>query len=281
MGEGKLTNKKLLYTIGDISEICGVPIKTLRYYDEIKLLVPEQRDSETNYRYYTEEQMLILHKIRRLKSYGFSLDEIHSVLNGDGLLKEILMLKLSDIQEKIESFQSLYNEIIAELDKMNVKHGSEEAIVKIEDVPEKKWLYTRRIEKNFKTEFIPVKRWFEVLELLRKNQLKASGPITAIYHNQPIEQFLKSECDLEIGIPIKQCPNYPFCRTIPAYTAAVCFHHGTYENIINTYIKTIKWVNSNNFEISGPISEEYTISPLDLKNDGGFVTKIIVPVKKI
>ena len=75
-----MANKKL-YTIGDISEICGVPIKTLRYYDEINLLVPEKRDSETNYRYYTEKQMLVLHNIRKFKSYGFSLDEIHTLLS--------------------------------------------------------------------------------------------------------------------------------------------------------------------------------------------------------
>ena len=62
--------------------------------------------------------------------------------------------------------------------------------------------------------------------------------------------------------------------------AAVSMHYGGYENMVNTYIKTIKWVNSNGYEIDGPIAEEYMVSPIDLKNDDQFVTRIIIPVKK-
>ena len=37
--EAAIVGAKKYYTIGDISDICNVPIKTLRYYDEIQLLV--------------------------------------------------------------------------------------------------------------------------------------------------------------------------------------------------------------------------------------------------
>ena len=37
---------KEYYSIGEIAEICNIPIRTLRYYDEIGLLVPEKRDIE-------------------------------------------------------------------------------------------------------------------------------------------------------------------------------------------------------------------------------------------
>lgn len=33
-----------LYKIGEVSKLCNVPIKTLRYYDEISLLKPVQID---------------------------------------------------------------------------------------------------------------------------------------------------------------------------------------------------------------------------------------------
>lgn len=33
---------KEYYSIGEIAEICNIPIRTLRYYDEIGLLVPEK-----------------------------------------------------------------------------------------------------------------------------------------------------------------------------------------------------------------------------------------------
>ena len=277
-----MANKKL-YTIGDISEICGVPIKTLRYYDEINLLVPEKRDSETNYRYYTEKQMLVLHNIRKFKSYGFSLDEIHTLLSEpeNSSLKDGLITKLNDIHDKIESMQALYNEILSQLDKIEAQSGlcEKKYSVSIEEIPQKGWIYTRRVEKNFKNDFIPVCRWFEIFELIRKNRFKSDGVIRAVYHNAPIEQFLKTECDLEIGMPIKENTDFPFFKSEKPYTTAVSMHYGGYENMVSTYIKTIKWVNSNGYEIDGPIAEEYMVSPIDLKNDDQFVTRIIIPVK--
>ena len=46
---------KEYYSIGEIAEICNIPIRTLRYYDEIGLLVPEKRDIESSYRYYARQ----------------------------------------------------------------------------------------------------------------------------------------------------------------------------------------------------------------------------------
>lgn len=44
------------YSIGKVSTACNIPIKTLRYYDEIDLLKPEYRDNDSNYRYYSKDQ---------------------------------------------------------------------------------------------------------------------------------------------------------------------------------------------------------------------------------
>ena len=42
--------------IGAFSKLSRVPVKTLRYYDEIKLLVPEEVDPFTGSRRYALEQ---------------------------------------------------------------------------------------------------------------------------------------------------------------------------------------------------------------------------------
>ncbi|MCJ7855212.1 MerR family transcriptional regulator [Lachnospiraceae bacterium NSJ-143] len=274
-----MTQKKKLYTIGDISDICGVPVKTLRYYDEIKLLVPKRRDSETNYRYYTEEQMLILHNIRKLKNYGFSLDEVHSLVYEKGIdsLKESLNLRLSDIHEKIESLQELYNEIENSIGKIEL--SSADKGITVEEIPERGIIYTRRVEKDFKSDSIPVCRWFEIFELIRKNRLKAESSILATYHNAPLEQFLKSECDLEIGIAVKESPDFPFFKRVPSFKAVTTLHRGPLSGIVNTYVKTIKWANDNSCEINGHITEEFLMSPTDVKDESEYLTKIIIPVK--
>ena len=55
------------YAIGEVSILCNIPIKTLRYYDEIELLQPKYRNTESNYRYYSKEQLTTLLIIRRLR----------------------------------------------------------------------------------------------------------------------------------------------------------------------------------------------------------------------
>lgn len=42
-----------MYKIGEVSRYCGLPVKTLRYYSEIGLLMPDETDCFTGYRYYS------------------------------------------------------------------------------------------------------------------------------------------------------------------------------------------------------------------------------------
>ena len=40
-----------MYKIGELSKLCSIPVKTLRYYDDIGLLRPDHIDKFTGYRY--------------------------------------------------------------------------------------------------------------------------------------------------------------------------------------------------------------------------------------
>lgn len=64
------------FTIGEMSKLHNVPIKTLRYYDEIGLFKPIKVDKCSGYRYYSTEQFEQLNTIKYLKFLGFSLKEI-------------------------------------------------------------------------------------------------------------------------------------------------------------------------------------------------------------
>lgn len=41
-----------MYKIGEFSKITALSVKTLRYYDEEKILIPSFRNNENGYRYY-------------------------------------------------------------------------------------------------------------------------------------------------------------------------------------------------------------------------------------
>ena len=51
----------VMYRIKQASELSGVSVRTLHYYDEIGLLSPHK--SENGYRYYSEEDMSFLQTI--------------------------------------------------------------------------------------------------------------------------------------------------------------------------------------------------------------------------
>jgi len=69
-----------LLSIGEFSKICEVSTKTLRYYDEIGLINPDEINPENGYRYYSIRQLKKMLFINRLKSYHFSLEEIKAIL---------------------------------------------------------------------------------------------------------------------------------------------------------------------------------------------------------
>ena len=89
-----------MYRIGDFSKMTGASVKTLRYYDEINLLKPNNIDNFTNYRYYTERELKLFKRIEHLKKLGFTLDEIKE--NVDNLSLECLDLKKQELLLKVD-----------------------------------------------------------------------------------------------------------------------------------------------------------------------------------
>lgn len=81
MNKNRWRNREML-TIGQMSKICGVSVKTLRHYEKIGLLRPRKTDEANGYRYYEDSQISTMLLIGRLKRYGFSLTDIHSGLAG-------------------------------------------------------------------------------------------------------------------------------------------------------------------------------------------------------
>ncbi|MFD3449019.1 MerR family transcriptional regulator [Microbacteriaceae bacterium 4G12] len=94
-----------MYSIGKFSEICNVPVKTLRYYDDIGLLTPSYIDPITNYRYYDYEKIQVMKKIILLKSCQFSLTTIYETYDGAKAVKK------TDLDYLIATNHALFPEI--------------------------------------------------------------------------------------------------------------------------------------------------------------------------
>lgn len=108
--------KNMLYKIGEFSKLANIPIKTLRYYDEINLFKPKEIDLFSGYRYYSEEQLKDLKIILSLKEVGFNLEEIKKNKNNysDELMrhkKTELIAKEKAIEEQIKKIDYLRSRI--------------------------------------------------------------------------------------------------------------------------------------------------------------------------
>ena len=68
-----------MYKIGKIAQQAGVTTRTLRYYEQLGLITPATV-STAGYRYYDDDALAILTRIRSLKHVGLSLDEIKDVI---------------------------------------------------------------------------------------------------------------------------------------------------------------------------------------------------------
>ena len=66
--------------IGEVAERSGVPARTIRFYEQRKILGTPSRSSG-GYRMYSERTLAELAFIRRAQQLGFSLDEIREILS--------------------------------------------------------------------------------------------------------------------------------------------------------------------------------------------------------
>lgn len=89
----------LVYSVQNICEITGLSKRTLHYYDETKLLVPEKKDN--GYRSYTQKDLEKLQKILFFKNVGLSLNEIKEVIClSDALQRNYLKKQQSILKRK-------------------------------------------------------------------------------------------------------------------------------------------------------------------------------------
>jgi MerR family mercuric resistance operon transcriptional regulator len=100
-------------TIGGLSQLTGVNIETIRYYEKIKIL-PVPSRAANGRRMYGPMEHRILAFVRRSRELGFSLDEVRALLRLGGPekascreVREIAAHHLDDIRAKMADLRKL------------------------------------------------------------------------------------------------------------------------------------------------------------------------------
>ncbi len=108
-------------TVKQVAERVGLPSRTVRYYDSIGLVSPEQR-SQAGYRLYDAGGEGRLRFVRQAKALGFSLEEIRELMAaaergccGEVIpaLQKLLDDKVSEVDERIAELRAFRERLVA------------------------------------------------------------------------------------------------------------------------------------------------------------------------
>ncbi len=103
--------KKETYTISEVSEMLGLPVSTIRYYDRMGLL-PNVERNKNDYREFTDSDISGLKMIQCFKSTGMSIKNIRRWIalskEGDYTLEErytILLEQKNFIEKQMKDLE--------------------------------------------------------------------------------------------------------------------------------------------------------------------------------
>lgn len=266
-----------MLSIGAFSKISNVTTKTLRYYDEIGLLRPTHVDSASGYRYYDVSQLRRILLITKLKSYGFSLEEIIQVLNGpdDRLLLSIIKDKEAKTKERLCQYAFILKQIREDIRHLErgidlMSYFDQIEIKLVETTPQNLLSIRQKINVEDFGKYLG-----KVYETIHREKLTVAGAPMAIYHD---EEFNPENYDTEIAVPVEEVVTGT--RDFPGCLCAMATLKGPYSQLSSIYSKLKQWTEDEGYQINNSPFEVYVTDPASCPPEE-YVTEVYFPVKKI
>ena len=286
--------EKKQYTIGQMAHICNVTANQLRHYDKKGILSPQGRQ-DNNYRLYTEKQIDDILLIKELKKIGLPLKSIASLIRDKelGLIKSQLGTRMCQIRQEMAFLQRQSNQLVDVMfrimEAMVVIEGTRFAgqaenpeDIRLVGIPKQKVVFTRyRDDLGATVNF--VHRYAELLSVMEQNQLFATGPIYALFHQHYSKQFSQEESermgDLEIFIPVDgDCPSLPQIHSFGGFQAAMATYVGDYPGTKKAYDRLDEWATEHGYAPSGISFQEFVVGRTITDRPECYMTKIYYPL---
>lgn len=264
-----------MYRIGEFSALSKTTIKTLRYYEKEKLLIPSYVDKETGYRFYETSQLLMLSKILSLRQIGISINKIKQILNGESE-KDILNNQKEQIKKELSIYNDQLSRINYLLEGKNMKY---EVIIK--ESPEYIVYYKEGIVKKFSDLTGFILQSAEECKKINPN-IKCIEPdycFISYLDKEYKENNIKVRYSQAVNEFGKESDAIKFEKLKPVKLACI-YHKGSYNNLGNAYSFIINWLEQNNYEIIDSFRERYIDGMWNKDNEEDWLTEIQIPVTK-
>lgn len=271
---------KELYTIGEVSRICGISTKALRYYDKIGVISPDYISEENGYRYYSKKTLLLVPVMKYYKQMGFKLEEMQQMLGGSTyqFLQQNFHSKISelktmerDLHDSLAAVKDWY-ELVREAE-LVIRHDIRDVSVKFIN-PASYCFMDQKFDYQYMESIINI-QWTNYLEEIGQ---KIRGPV--ILHFPSLEEKMAGTCS---RARIMQRAIWPDGEETAQVTdggqmAACVYHVGSYDTIGHEYERIVGWAKKRGYACGNTCYERYVIDYWTTRNPEEFVTEVIVPV---
>lgn len=280
------------YSIGETSIITGISSRTLRYYDSLKLIIPEIRDLQNNYRYYSRDQVVQLLAVQRLRTMGCSQQMLRTVIQKNSLeaLCDQIELRIRELEDEIAKRSAIISENAEFLNRLKAfleirAHADSSTSLldnmRVEEIPICHLFCEQRVMPHYNVLDTSVNFRLELYSKCRALGLQPTGPEITTYFTNLLGQFVMHDCKIQIGIAVKNSSSCDQIQEFGGFTAATAIHIGSYETMVNTHMMMLRWINQNGYEVNGYVSEEFMMSPIDILEQKNQIIKVIMPVRGI
>ena len=206
--------------------------------------------------------------IKTLKQMGFPLKDIRQIISENDA---------QSLEANINShLETMRDDIMKRIDQY-----TEDLAISIEHIPKISLMYDRSEMEGYDYSEMSLDRWISILRKAEHSKHKIMGPVyVTFYEDNIMNKFLSANSMVEFAVHIEDTSSSDDIRDFGDFDAVTMIHIGNYEDIPTSYIQMMKWIRQNGYTVTGPATEEFILSPLDVNDETRRVTKIIIPVEK-
>jgi len=255
--------------VGEFSRLCQVPVKTLRYYDEIGLFAPSEIDRFTAYRYYALDQLPRIHRIMALKELGLSLEQIAQLVNSHlavDQIREMFLAKEAEVQQRVQEEQerlALVKFHLRQIEQESAMPALQIVIKKVEP------FHALTLRKIFPTQPDVDQVGHDIQKAQMAGLIKnIMLPMGIAY----VEEFTRTDLDYEFVLPydsasIAAVPLENSGTLVPRLVdgiemAATYMHQGDYDALTDATISLQRWVVENGYTLGSEMRMLYFRGPM-------------------
>ena len=266
--------------IGEFSKMMQVTVKTLRHYEQRGLLIPEEVDKWTGYRYYSISQMQRLNAIRDLQRQGFTLEEIKELFDdGDQMPGvELLTQKIEETERQLQLLVERRRQLLRWLDSHKQKNTMEK--FNIQSLPEIIVASHREVIADY-----------SALGALCVNKIGPEmqrlgckcPPPGYCFTIEHAKEYHPTDIDIEYCEQVEEMgvdSNIIQFKRLAAVPKALCMKHvGPYERFYESYTEAFKYMEEQGYKIAGHPRTCYIDGAWNQEDPEKWVSIIQIPIQ--